>query len=175
VIAKKPLDLKRLMKERVLWVPDPDAKPGSWPAADLSVFGDVIEMAVDHIASQTRTPPHYLMGKMSNTAAESLTVAETGLVASVVQLSQYMTRPVRELHSLVALAQPGDNAARAKAAMTGRVVWQDPQYRSLGQKTDAFLKLAQSGLPLQWRLEWYGLDPAEVSGSSTWRRRRRTC
>lgn len=155
VIAKKPLDLKRLLKERVLWVPDPNAKPGSWPAADLKVFGDVIELAVDHIASQTRTPPHYLMGKMSNTAAESLTVAETGLVAKVVQRQQYFTRPVRELHSLVALAQGGRKSAkRARDAATGTVVWGDPQYRSLGQKTDAFLKLAQGGLPLQWRLEW---------------------
>lgn len=164
VISKKPLDLKRLMKERVLWVPDAEAKPGSWPAADLSVFGDVIEMAVDHVASQTRTPPHYLMGKMSNTAAESLTVAETGLVAKVCQRQQYFTRAIRDLHALVALAQGGDQAkARAKAAATGRIVWQDPQYRSLAQKTDAFLKLGQAGLPLQYRLEWWGLDPAEVA------------
>lgn len=164
VVAKKPLDLKRLMKERVLWVPDADAKPGSWPAADLSVFGHVIEMAVDHVASQTRTPPHYLMGKMSNTAAESLTVAETGLVAKVCQRQQYFTRAIRELHTLVALAQGGDDgAARAKEAATGRIVWQDPQYRSLAQKTDAFLKLGQAGLPLQYRLEWWGLDPTEVT------------
>ncbi len=163
VIGQKPVDLKRLMEDRVLWVTNKDAKPGSWPAADLKVFGDVIEMAVDHIASQTRTPPHYLMGKMSNTAAESLTVAETGLVAKVVQRQQYFTRPIRELHALVALAQGGDaGTAKAKQAATGRIVWQDPQYRSLGQKTDAFLKLAQGGLPLQWRLEWYGLDPTEI-------------
>lgn len=163
VVAKKPLDLKRLMKERVLWVPDANATPGSWPAANLDVFGKVIEMAVDHVASQTRTPPHYLMGKMSNTAAESLTVAETGLVAKVCQRQQYFTKAIRELHSLVALAQGGDQGnARALAASTGRIVWQDPQYRSLAQKTDAFLKLGQAGLPLQYRLEWWGLDPAEV-------------
>jgi len=99
---------------------------------------------------------------MSNTAAESLTVAETGLVASVMQRQQYFTRPIRELHALVALAQPGDNSEKAKASATGQIVWEDPQYRSIGQKTDAFLKLAQGGLPLQYRLEWYGLDPIEV-------------
>jgi hypothetical protein len=33
----------------------------------------------------------------------------------------------------------------------------------LAQKTDAFLKLGQAGLPLQYRLEWWGLDPAEVT------------
>lgn len=163
IVGKKPVDLKALKEDRLLWVTSPDAKVASWPAADLKAFGNVIEMAVDHIASQTRTPPHYLMGKMSNTAAESLTVAETGLVAKVAQRQQYFTRPVRELHSLVALAQGGDTgAARAKAALTGQIVWQDPQYRSLAQKTDAFLKLGQAGLPLEYRLEWWGLPPLEV-------------
>lgn len=163
IVGEKPVDMKALKEDRLLWVTDPQARVAAWPAADLKAFGDVIEMAVDHIASQTRTPPHYLMGKMSNTAAESLTVAETGLVAKVVQRQQYFTRPVRELHSLVALAQGGDQgSARAKAAMTGQVLWQDPQYRSLAQKTDAFLKLGQAGLPLQYRLEWWGLNPLEV-------------
>jgi hypothetical protein len=163
IVGTKDVDMKALKNDRLLWITDGNAKIANWPVADLNAFGNVIEMAIDHIASQTRTPPHYLMGKMSNTAAESLTVAETGLVAKVVQRQQYFTRPVRELHSLVALAQGGDaGKARAKAAQTGQIVWADPQYRSLAQKTDAFLKLGQAGLPLQYRLEWWGLPPLEV-------------
>jgi hypothetical protein len=160
IVGERPVDLKRLMADRILWLTGPDAKTNAWPAADLTVFGDVIELAVEHVASQTRTPPHYLMGKMSNTAAESLTVAETGLVAKVLQRQQYATRPIRELHELVALAQ--GNTERAKAARTGRIVWADPQYRSLAQKVDAFTKFRQAGLPLEWMLEWYGLDASEV-------------
>lgn len=160
VIGTRPVDLKKLMDDRVLWLTSEGATPHSWPAADLQVFGKVIEMAVEHVASQTRTPPHYLMGKMSNTAAESLTVAETGLVAKVLQRQQYFTRPIRELHSLVALAQ--GETERARSALTGRIVWQDPQYRSLAQKVDAFVKFRQSGMPLEWMLEWYGLDATEV-------------
>lgn len=160
VVATKPVDLKSLMSERILWLTGQGAKPESWPAADLKVFGDVIEMAVDHIASQTRTPPHYLMGKMSNTAAESLTVAETGLVAKVQQRQRYFTRPIREMHSLVALAQ-GDTD-KARAAATGVIVWKNPQYRSLAQQTDGFVKLRQAGMPLRWCIEWLGLSPAEV-------------
>ena len=160
IIGEKPVDLKALMNDRILWLTNKDASPHSWPAANLDVFGKVIEMAVDHIASQTRTPPHYLMGKMSNTAAESLTVAETGLVAKVIQRQQYFTRPIRELHRLVALAQ--NDAAKAKQAATGVVVWKNPQYRSLAQQTDAFVKLRQAGMPLRWMVEWLGLSPAEV-------------
>lgn len=160
IVGSTPVTLKQLKEDRLLWVTDPAAKIGSWPAADLQSFAKIIEMAMQHVASQTRTPPHYLMGQMSNVAAESLTVAETGLVAKVMQRQQYFTRPVRDLHSLVALAQGDDG--KAKAAATGKVVWSDPQYRSLAQKTDAFLKLGQAGLPLQYRLEWWGLDPADV-------------
>lgn len=160
IVGTRPIDLKKFMQDRTLWLSNPNAKIDSWPAAQLDVFTAVVESAVDHIASQTRTPPHYLMGKMSNTAAESLTVAETGLVAKVIQRQEYAKRPLREMHALVALAQ-GDTA-RADAARTGVIVWSDPQYRSLAQKVDAFVKLRQSGLPLEWCLEWYGLPPLEV-------------
>lgn len=161
VVGKIPVPLKKYLEERIIWVPSKDATPSSWPAADLSVFADVIELAVDHIASQTRTPPHYLMGKMSNTAAESLTVAETGLVASVLQRQQYFTRPVREVHELVALAQ-GDTA-KAKAARTGQIVWSNPQYRALSQMSDGFGKFRAGGMPLEYMLEWLDKDPIEVA------------
>lgn len=161
VIGEREVDLKKLMDDRILWMTGTEAKAQSWPAASLQVFSEVIETAVDHIATQSRTPPHYMLGKMANTAAESLTVSETGLVARVTQRMQYFTRPLREIHQLIALAQ-GD-AGKAKAALTGRILWQNPQYRSLAQMTDAFQKMRQGGMPLEYMLEWYGLDPDEVS------------
>lgn len=162
IIGEKPIDLKTLMQDRVLWLTGDNAKAQSWPAAALEVFTLVIETAVDHIASQTRTPQHYL-AKMSNIAAESLMVAETGLVAKVVQRQQYFTRPLRQLNQLIALAQGGDTGlAKAKQTMSGRIVWSDPQYRSLAQKTDAFMKFRGAGVPLEWLFEWYGLDAQEV-------------
>jgi len=159
-IGEKPIELSKFLTDRILWITGKDAKAQSWPAAQLEVFESVIGMAVDHVSSQTRTPPHYLMGKMSNTAAESLTVAETGLVARVMQRLGYATKPLREMYALVALAQ-GDEA-KAKAARSGHILWADPQYRSLSQKVDGFSKFASGGMPLRWRLEWYGLSPAEV-------------
>jgi hypothetical protein len=160
VIGEKPIDLKKLAKDRVLWLTDPNAKIDSWPAANLAVFTDVIGIAVDHVAAQTRTPPHYLIGKMANMSAEALTVAETGLVAKVIQRQTNFTQPQRELYRRIALAQ--GNKDRAQQARTGTIVWSDPQYRSLSQKIDAFQKWRASGLPLRYLLEWYGLPPAEV-------------
>jgi hypothetical protein len=78
VVGDKPADLKSMYKDRVFWITGENASIGSWPAANLEVFNSVIGLAVDHVAAQTRTPPHYLIGKMANMAAEALTVAETG-------------------------------------------------------------------------------------------------
>jgi hypothetical protein len=159
-IGEKDADLKKLVTERILWLTGPTAKIESWPAANLDIFDRVIGTCVDHIAAQTRTPPHYLIGKMSNTSGDALTVAETGLVAKVVQRQANFTRPQRGMYQLMALAT-GDTA-RAVQARTGTIVWADPQYRSLSQKIDAFQKWRASGLPLRFLLEWYGLDATEV-------------
>jgi hypothetical protein len=159
-VGEKPADLKTMYKDRVFWITGENASIGSWPAANLDVFNSVISLAVDHVAAQTRTPPHYLIGKMANMAAEALTVAETGLVAKVVQRQTNFTRPQRELYRRIALAQ-GDTA-KAEQARTGTIVWADPQYRSLAQKIDAFQKWRSSGLPLRFLLEWYGMTPADV-------------
>jgi hypothetical protein len=160
VVGEKPADLKKMVKDRVLWITDEKARIDSWPAANLDAFQTVISLAVDHVAAQTRTPPHYLIGKMANMAAEALTVAETGLVAKVVQRQTNFTMPQRELYRRIALAQ-GDKD-RAAQARTGTIVWTDPQYRSLSQKIDAFQKWRSSGLPLRYLLEWYGLAPQDV-------------
>lgn len=160
VIGTKPVDLKTLVNERILWLTGTDTKIDSWPAASLDVFDTVIGTCVDHVAAQTRTPPHYLIGKMANMAAEALTVAETGLVAKVVQRQVNFTKPQREIYRRIALAQGQDS--RADAARTGTIVWADPQYRALSQKIDAFAKFRAAGLPLEYLLEWYGNGPAEV-------------
>jgi hypothetical protein len=44
-----------------------------------------IEMLVQHLAAQTRTPPHYLLSKMANLAADALQAADSGLFFKVVR------------------------------------------------------------------------------------------
>lgn len=160
IVGEKAADLKKLAHDRILWLTGENAKIGSWPSAALDVFSQVISLCVDHIAAQTRTPPHYLIGKMANMSADALTVAETGLVAKVFQRNANTVHPQRGIYQRIALAQ-GD-PARAKAATTGAIVFADPQYRSLAQKIDAFQKFRAAGMPLEWLLEWYGLEPNDV-------------
>jgi replicative DNA helicase len=65
-VGEQEVDLSEFMTRRLFWVEGDAASAGSWPAANLAVYTDVIETAIGHIAAQTRTPQHYLIGKMAN-------------------------------------------------------------------------------------------------------------
>lgn len=156
----RPVELDTLIKERILWVPGSNAKIAEWSTAALDVFSSVIEIAVEHVAAQTRTPPHYLIGKITNVSADTMTAAETGLVAKTRERTVYVSPGLRGVYQRVALAQGND--AKARAIRGGTVVWDDFQFRSLGQKVDALGKLKDMGFPLEWLAEQYGLHPIEV-------------
>lgn len=161
VAGYRPVDLNEMLRDRVLWVPGKDAKLGEWSSAALTPFTEVIERAVEHIAAQTRTPPHYLIGKVANLSADALTAAETGLVSKTGERVTYFSSAIREAFRLVALAQ-GDEE-KAKAIRSGTVQWADIQFRSLAQKVDALVKLRGIGFPMEWIAEQYGLEPHEVT------------
>ncbi|USY19716.1 phage portal protein [Nocardiopsis exhalans] len=161
VIGERPVDLNQLIKDRILWVPGDNVTATEWSAARLDVFSQVIERAIEHIAAQTRTPPHYLIGKVANLSAEALTAAETGLVSKTKERVVYFTPSIRRIFALTAAAQ--GNPERAKAALSGRVVWADVQFRSLAQKVDALHKMHSMGFPTEWVAEEYGMEPHEVA------------
>lgn len=161
VVGYAPVELDTLNSERILWIPGPDARVGEWSPAQLDAYSAVVERAIEHIAAQTRTPPHYLIGKIQNVSSEALTAAETGLVSKTRERIVYVTAAVREIHSLMA-AVLGDEG-RARAARSGEVLWADVQFRALSQKVDALAKMRSIGFPLEWIAEQYGLDPVEVA------------
>lgn len=161
VTGNRPVELDDLIGEKILWVPGQTAKVAEWSRAMLEPFSKVIDQAVEHIAAQTRTPPHYLMSKMINTAAEALTISEAGLVSKVRQSITAVSPDVRETYKLMALAmRRPSNEVDALAA--GKVMWQDIQYRSEAQRADALLKKRQMGYPLRYIFEQDGLDPEEI-------------
>lgn len=161
VVGSRPLDLNLLASERVLWIPSKDAKTSEWSSANLEAFGKTIERGVDHVSAQTRTPPHYLVGKMANLSADALTASETGQVAKAGERVTYFTPSQRRVYRHIALAQ-GDEK-KARACLSGTVIWKDIQFRSLAQKADAFGKLKDIGFPFEWLAEQWGLTPDEVA------------
>ena len=140
VIGQEPQDLERFAVDRVLLLEGPDAKIGAWPAANLENYTKLLETAVGHVAAQTRTPQHYLIGKMANLSGEALKAAETGLVSTIYEKQLYFGEAIKDMARLIALAQ--DDASKAKALREASVVWKDPESRSLAELADALGKQA---------------------------------
>jgi hypothetical protein len=161
IIGKMPVNLEKFQVDRVAWITGKDAKIAEWQAANLAAYTQVIEVAVGHLAAQTRTPQHYLIGKMANLSGDALIAAETGLVKRVQEKQTWFGGALREVARLIALAQ--DNTPKAQALRAGTVMWADAESRSHSQLADALLKLKQLGMPFQWLALRYGLTPTEVA------------
>jgi len=161
IIGKMPVDLDKFMVDRVAWITGKDAKIAEWQAANLAMYTGIIEVAVGHLAAQTRTPQHYLIGKMANLAEGALLAAETGLVKRCDEKILWYGQGLREVGRLIALAKGDDR--KAEALRSGRVLWADTESRSHAQMADALLKLKQLGFPFQWLALRYGLTPTEVA------------
>lgn len=159
-VGDQPVDLRKFAVDRVVWLENPNAKIAEWKAADLGVYTGVIETGVGHMAAQTRTPQHYLIGKMANLSGDALVVAETGLVKRTEEKQLYMGQGGREVFALIATAQ-GDQK-KAAAVRAGRVRWKDAAMRSEAQLVDALQKLSALGMPFQWIAERYGLSRTEL-------------
>lgn len=160
-VGEQAVDLKKLAQDRLLWLTSPNAKVGEWSPAELTAYTDIVEVGVGHVAAQTRTPQHYLIGKMANLSAEALKAAETGLVKKVEESQLFSNAPIRETARLMALVR-GD-AKLADLASRARVVWRDAESRSEAQLVDALAKLKDIGFPFAWIATRYGLSPSEVA------------
>jgi len=159
-VGEREVDPKELTNGRLMWLTGQHANIGTFPAAVLTGFSDVVEVAVGHLAAQTRTPQHYLIGKMANLSGDALKAAETGQALKSAEFAISNTYPVREVFRLGALVK-GDEAL-AKAAARGTVKWKDTESRSESQLADALQKLKAVGFPFEYLAERYGLDDIEL-------------
>ena len=168
VIGTEDLPIAPFRRNRMMWLEGREASIAEFSAGDLSNYLRVIEVAVQHIAAQTRTPPHYLLGQMVNISADALTAAESGLVAKVVERQRFLGSALRELMRLEALAS-GDSA-RASSLALGRVVWRDAQFRSEAVYADALTKYKAIGVPDEALWERMpGVDSDEIDRWKTMR------
>jgi SPP1 Gp6-like portal protein len=168
-IGEREVDLKQFMKDRILWVEGEGVTAGSWPAADLASFSDVIETAIGHLAAQTRTPQHYLIGKMANLSSDALIAAEAGLIQRTKEKQLWFGQALREMWRLVALAQ--NDTAKAEACRAGEVLWADTESRSQAQLTASLVALKSIGWPFEDLAMRYGLTPTQVSDLMEMRKR----
>ena len=159
-VGDREVDPKELTNGRLMWLTGQHANIGTFPAAQLSGFSEVVEVAVGHLAAQTRTPQHYLIGKMANLSGDALKAAETGQALKSAEFAISNTYPIREVFRLAALV--GGDKGAAQAAARGTVKWKDTESRSESQLADALTKLKDIGFPFEYLAERYGLDDTEL-------------
>lgn len=159
VVGFRPVEMKDLREKRLLALTGTDAKIDSWNAAQLNIFTDTIEIAVGHIAAQTRTPPHYLVANkgISNLSGDALKSAEIGLTQKANEFISFTDPQLREVLRLVALV--ADKKDLAQKVRLAKLAWRNTEIRSESQMADALLKKKQIGYPFEYILELDNVDP----------------
>jgi hypothetical protein len=142
-----------------LWsVTAPDAKFGEFGQTDLDPYVKAIVMLVQHIASQTATPPHYLLNTGVLPSGESLRAAEAPLVAKAKRRQRGFGASWAEVMRLALLM----NGRELPAGETITTVWADPESRTESEHVDAVMKMKSLDVPTQQLWELLGFSPQQI-------------
>lgn len=122
------------------------ARFGTFEPADLSQVVGAVDAHIKHMSAVCQVPPHYLLGAVVNMSAEGIAAAESGYFRNVADRQMAIGEGYEQwLRTSAAIL--GDDAAAQE--MSSQVHWADVSTRSLGQISDAVLKLATVGAPLE--------------------------
>lgn len=158
--TKKPIEPFKASVERVWSTAVADARFGDFEQTDLSGVISSIETTIQHIASKTRTPPHYLLGQSGAfPSGESLKATETGLVAKAMRRTRDFGEAWEEVERL-ALLVAGDRSRGTYTA--AETVWRDPESRTEAEHVDALTKLGSIGVPAEQLWEDAGYTPTQI-------------
>lgn len=158
----RPLDREQFLSSvSRLWVAeDPNVAFGELAGGDSSSYISQMETLVQHIAAQTRTPPHYLLGSSGSfPSGESLKATETGLVAKV-RRKQITFGECWEEAMRLAFLYSGDQI-RGKA-LDAEVIWADPESKIEAELVDSLVKMSTLGVPEPALWERWGASPQEI-------------
>lgn len=137
-------DPVRLNAMRVLWAEDEDTKFGTLDETPLDGFIKAIELGFRHMAALSQTPPHHILGEISNLSAEALNAAETALARKVDEFKTAFGESWERVFRIA--AEIGEYEGADDWA--GEVIWRDMGNASMSQTADALGKLAdQLGIP----------------------------
>ena len=154
----QPVEPFKAAVDRLWMTENPEVRFGEFGATDLTPYVKSVEMLVQHVASQTRTPPHYFYLSGQFPSGESIKSAETGLVAKARRKMRHFSEAWEEVIRL-AFAVDGDERADFREAET---IWADPESRTEGEHVDATLKKKALSVPIQQLWEDLGYSPQQI-------------
>lgn len=133
---------------------------GELGQVDLSGHVRAIELFVQHIASRTRTPPHYFFLKGQFPSGESIKAAETGLVAKTLRKEVPFGGAWERVQYLCLRVDGKDD--KAEASLAGETIWADAESRSESEHVDALVKLSALGVPEEQLWADAGYSPQQI-------------
>lgn len=138
----------------VLAISNPDAKAGQFPGADLRGFAEAVNLYSKLVSSLSGLPPHFLGFSSDNpSSAEAIRANEARLVKRA-ERKQRAFGASWERTMRIALRLYGSGGGERL-----ETVWRDPSTPTLAAKTDAAVKLYESGLlPADMALELIGFS-----------------
>lgn len=145
--------------DKLLIAEDPNASFGTLSAGDLKNYVQGIELLVQHIASQTRTPPHYFYLSGNFPSGDAIKSAETGLVAKSRRKMRFFGESWEEIMRLC-FKVLGDPRGSIDDSET---IWGDPEYRSESELADALIKRSAIGVPRQQLWEDAGYSQTQIA------------
>lgn len=144
---------------RLWWLESENAKFGQFEAADLNNYVQAVEMIVQHIASISATPPHYLRASADRLSGESIKSAETGLVAKVGRKSRGWGAGWEEVMRIAGTIGRIPELAGAQSMET---IWKDPETRTESEHVDAVTKKKDIDVPAPQLWEELGYTPEQM-------------
>lgn len=141
------------------WLEQEGAKFGQFEQAQLTASVEAIELVVQHIASISATPPHYLRASADRLSGESIRSAETGLIAKVRRrLGQWGAGWEEVMRLAGTAAEVGELAS----AVQMETVWRDPETRTESEHVDALSKKKELDVPPPQLWEEMGYTPEQT-------------
>ena len=149
----------QIAADKLLIAEDPNARFGTLTAGDLKNYVTGIELLVQHVASQTRTPPHYFYLSGNFPSGDAIKSAETGLVAKSRRKMRFFGEAWEEVMRLCfkVLDDPRGDVDDSET------IWADPEYRSESELADALIKRSAIGVPRQQLWEDAGYTQTQIS------------
>jgi SPP1 Gp6-like portal protein len=147
----------------MLWVTeDADVKFGEFTSADLRQVLEAIRDVIADMAATSKTPAHYLMGKMANISGETLTQAESGLVSKTeLRMNSMGWSHERVMKLCFALAGDAEKATDIHA----ETLWAVPEKQITAELALAGQQWAAIGIPLEVIMERQGFTPDAIAYS----------
>jgi hypothetical protein len=160
-VTGDPIEPFQAAVDRLWAATDAETRFGQFPSGDSGGYIASIQADIQALATQSRTPPHYLLGNMGTfPSGESVRATEYGLHQKVRDRRTAFGEAWGDTLRLAAKAA-GNSALADDMSMT--VAWEDVEARTEGEIVDALLKMSTLGVPLKALWQRWGASPDEIT------------